>query len=98
MYAALVNHAVLDYEEGDFDAATEKLTSALDQVNDDPDLWFNRGVAHQAAGRHAAAVDDYTAALALPGADRAESLRRRDLCRTAMERDTGTRLAPVGTP
>ncbi|ONI88249.1 hypothetical protein ALI144C_07320 [Actinosynnema sp. ALI-1.44] len=93
MHAALVNHAVLDYEEGDFDAAVEKLTGALDHVNDDPDLWFNRGVAHQAAERYAAAIDDYTAALALPGADRAELQRQSDLCRTAM----GTPLTPAGT-
>ncbi|MFC0111343.1 tetratricopeptide repeat protein [Kibdelosporangium aridum] len=71
---ALVNSAILDYDDGDFAAAIEKLTRALETVPEDPDLWFNRGVALQAAGRHDAAVADYRRALALPGADRTELL------------------------
>lgn len=71
---ALVNSAILDYDDGDFGAAAEKLTRALDVAPQDPDLWFNRGVALQAAGRLDEAAEDYRQALDLPGADRAELL------------------------
>ncbi len=72
--SALVNSAILDYEGGDFAAAIEKLTLALEKESADPDLWFNRGVALQADGKHDAAAADYRRALELPGADRTELL------------------------
>src|SRR5205823_5290386 len=71
LQAALVNSAILDYDEGDFDGAVDKLTRALAQAPGDPDLWFNRGFAHQAAGRFTVAAADYRRALDLPGADEA---------------------------
>lgn len=61
-------------EPGGFAAAIGKLTWALETAPEDPDLWFNRGVALQAAGERDAAVADYRHALALPGADRIELL------------------------
>lgn len=51
------------------------LTAALTARPGDPDLLYNRGFAHQAAGRLAEAVADYSLALAAGGAD-AESVRR----------------------
>lgn len=80
LHAALVNSAVLDYEENDFDAAVAKLTRALAHTPADPDLWFNRGFAHQAAGRFETAAEDYRRALDLPGADRAELLHQLGRC------------------
>ena len=80
LHPALVNSAILDYDEGDFDAAVDKLTRALAHAPADPDLWFNRGFAHQAAGHFEAAAEDYRRALDLPGADRAELLHQLGLC------------------
>lgn len=73
---ALVNSAILDYDSGNFAAATEKLTQALATTPQDPDLWFNRGVALQAAGHLEAAAAAYRHALDLPGADRPELLHK----------------------
>ena len=80
LHPALVNTAILDYDAGDFDAAVDKLTRALAHAPTDPDLWFNRGFAHQAAGRFEAAAEDYRRALDLPGADRAELLHQLGHC------------------
>ena len=80
---ALVNRAVLVYEQGDLDAALSDLTRALELLGDDADVLYNRGVALQQTHRFAEAVRDFTRALALPEADRRELLARRAECLVA---------------
>ncbi|MFD8500821.1 tetratricopeptide repeat protein [Amycolatopsis sp. NPDC059657] len=75
---ALVNTAILDYDEGDFAAAIEKLTQAIERTPEDSALWFNRGVALEAAGHREKAAENYRRALELPSADRAELLDKLD--------------------
>jgi tetratricopeptide (TPR) repeat protein len=77
---ALASRAALAHDSGDLDTATADLTAAIDQDATNPDLLYNRGFVHQSAGRWGAAVQDYSRALALPGADRAELLRQRAHC------------------
>ncbi|MFI1106283.1 tetratricopeptide repeat protein, partial [Streptomyces melanogenes] len=48
---------------------------------EDPDLLHNRGYVHESAGQWARALDDYTRALELPGADRETLEERRSQCR-----------------
>jgi tetratricopeptide (TPR) repeat protein len=92
MYAALVNAAVAAHADGDFDAAVELLTEALQQGGeDDGVLLYNRAYAHESAGRWAAAVADYTRTLDLAGADRPEILLHRARCLAAQQRDEQSR-------
>ncbi|MCE7010902.1 tetratricopeptide repeat protein [Kibdelosporangium philippinense] len=62
---ALVNSAILDYDGGNFPAAIEKLTRALEITPQDADIWLNRSVALQAAGRLDEAASDYRNAIEL---------------------------------
>lgn len=78
--AALSSRAVLRHERADDTGALADLDLAVELAPDDPDLLYNRGFLHQEAGRFAAAIRDYDAALALPGADREELARARELC------------------
>ena len=81
---ALVNRAVLAYEQGDLDAAFSDLTRALELHGDDADVLYNRGFVLQRAHRFTEAVRDFTRALALPDADRPELLARRAECLVAL--------------
>ncbi|MFI8231053.1 tetratricopeptide repeat protein [Streptomyces sp. NPDC085900] len=78
--AALAGRAALAFDSGDVETALRDLTRAVELRPTDPDLRYNRGYVHQAAERWRAAVDDYTLALDLPGADQAELLRQRAQC------------------
>ena len=77
---ALAGRAALAFDSGDVETALRDLTRAVELRPNDPDLRYNRGYVHQAAERWRAAVDDYTLALDLPGADQAELLRQRAQC------------------
>ena len=79
---ARASRAALHHELGDYEAALADLDVAVGASPDDPDLLYNRGYVHQSAGRFDAAIRDYDAALTLPGADREELLRQRELCQT----------------
>jgi tetratricopeptide (TPR) repeat protein len=85
---ALADRAALAYEAGDYDAATDDLTRAI-EVTEDPDLLYNRGMVHQAARRWQAAIDDFSRALTLPGADRDELMAQRSACRDELRADPG---------
>ncbi|MEU6256938.1 tetratricopeptide repeat protein [Streptomyces sp. NPDC047043] len=78
--AALAGRAALAFDSGDVETAQRDLTRAVELDPDDPDLRYNRAYVRQAAGLWQAAVDDYTLALRLPGADHAELLRQRSEC------------------
>lgn len=78
--AALAGRAALAFDSGDLETAVRDLTRAVELRPNDPDLRYNRGFVHQAASRWQAAVDDFTLALDLPGADQTELLRQRAKC------------------
>jgi tetratricopeptide (TPR) repeat protein len=80
---ALAGRAALAYEADDYDAAAGDLTHAI-EVAEDPDLLYNRGMVHQRARRWQAAIDDFSRALALPGADRDELLVQQSACRAEL--------------
>lgn len=90
---ALAARAGLAFDRGDQEAALSDLTRAVEAAPDDPDLLYNRGYVRQAAGRWSDAIDDYTRALALPGADEAELLQRRAECDRATAEGSGRDLA-----
>ncbi|HET9894539.1 MAG TPA: tetratricopeptide repeat protein [Streptosporangiaceae bacterium] len=79
LVAALAGRATLAYEAGDLDAAAQDLSRAI-EVSRDPDLLYNRGRVHAQARRWQAAIDDFGAALLLPGADQEELLARQAAC------------------
>ncbi|GGP82436.1 tetratricopeptide repeat protein [Streptomyces melanogenes] len=81
---ALAGRAALAFDSGDIDTALRDLTRAVELEPGDPDLRYNRAYVHQAAEQWQAAVDDYTLALGLPGADQAELLRQRATCHRAL--------------
>ena len=83
--AALAGRATLAYEAGDLDAAAQDLTRAI-EVSEDPDLLYNRGMVYAGARRWQAAIDDFSAALVLPGADHEELRSQQSACRAALVR------------
>ena len=101
LVAALAGRAILAYEAGDHESAISDLTLAI-EVTPDPDLLYNRGMVQQEAARWQAAIDDFTRALDLPGADRDEISRQREICRIQLSRlqagpqDPADRGDPVG--
>ncbi|AGL17014.1 tetratricopeptide repeat protein [Actinoplanes sp. N902-109] len=95
LVAALASRATLAFDSGDPDTAVRDLTAALDVEPDNPDLLYNRGFVHEAARRWAAAEQDYTRALELPGADRDELLERQARCRTELIGTGGPALEPI---
>ncbi|GAA0596386.1 tetratricopeptide repeat protein [Streptomyces crystallinus] len=70
---------------GHHEEALRDLTAALALCPEDPDLLHNRGYVHESAGQWAKALDDYTRALELPGADREALEQRRAECRERIE-------------
>lgn len=92
---ALAARAGIAFDRGHHESALRDLTQALDATPDDPDLLYNRGFVNQAAERWHDAIDDYTRALKLPGADEAELLQRRAECQQAAD-DTADQVAPAG--
>jgi tetratricopeptide (TPR) repeat protein len=83
---ALITRAVAACQQGDYEAAVACLTSALNTAPPNPDLLQRRGLAFEAAGRCDEAIDDYTRALRMAGADRAELLYRRGRCHLLLGR------------
>jgi tetratricopeptide (TPR) repeat protein len=81
---ALVNRAVLAYDLDDLDGAHSDLTRALELMGDSADVLYNRGFVLQQQERWAEAIRDFSRALSLPDADRAELLRRRAECQAAL--------------
>lgn len=81
---ALVSRAVAACERGDYGAAIADLTTALGVAARDPDLLFKRALANEAAGYCDEAISDYTRALRIADADRAELLYRRGRCHLAL--------------
>jgi tetratricopeptide (TPR) repeat protein len=77
---ALASRAALAFDSGDLEAALQDLSRAVELEPGNPDLRYNRAYVHQAAELWQAAVDDYTLALRLPGADTAELLGQRAEC------------------
>jgi tetratricopeptide (TPR) repeat protein len=74
------NLGVLAFDEGDADIALECFNQAL-AIDDDPVVRANRGIAHDHAGHHAQAIEDFGAALEQAGpADAGELLFRRGTC------------------
>jgi len=88
---ALVNRAVVAYEQGQFDTAVTDLTAALHADPGNPDLLYNRGLAHAAAGRARDAIADYSRALDCTGADRPELLYERGRCHAGLGNDAAAR-------
>jgi tetratricopeptide (TPR) repeat protein len=84
---ALGDRAVLALELGDGASALRDLTSAVALAGDDPDLRFNRGFVLAHLDRPEEAVQEFTAALDLPGADQPELLAQRALCLQRLGRD-----------
>jgi tetratricopeptide (TPR) repeat protein len=69
--AAVFTHRLsgLDaFKRGDLDAAVAEFTRAL-ELSPDSKTYYNRGVAHSAAGRHEPAIADYSAAVRLDPAN-----------------------------
>jgi tetratricopeptide (TPR) repeat protein len=83
---ALITRAVAACERGDYEAAIAGLTSALSTAAPNPGLLQRRGLALEAAGRCEEAIDDYTRALRMAGADRGELLYRRGRCHLVLGR------------
>jgi tetratricopeptide (TPR) repeat protein len=50
------------------------------ELDDDPTVHANRGIAHQHLGRYAEAISDFNAALAATAEDHDDLLRRRRDC------------------
>lgn len=92
LMTALAGRATLAYEAGDLDAAADDLTRAI-EVSQDPDLLYNRGMVYAQARRWQDAIDDFSAALLLPGADHEELLEQQAACRA--ELDGGSASASV---
>jgi tetratricopeptide (TPR) repeat protein len=82
---ALVDRAVVAFELGRTDAALEHLTAALEIGGDDPQTLYNRGYVLEHAGRYGEALADFTRALDLPAADRAELLAHSAACKAALQ-------------
>jgi Flp pilus assembly protein TadD len=59
------NRGVAAYERGDYDAAIEDLTKAIELDGEDPDNYVNRGTAYARTGELDQALADYTAAIEL---------------------------------
>ncbi|HCT75096.1 MAG TPA: hypothetical protein DGT23_00580 [Micromonosporaceae bacterium] len=70
MLEALVNRAVVAFEQGRFDVAVADLDRALDVAPGNPDVLYNRGYAYETAGFLAEAAADYRSGLSFAGADR----------------------------
>jgi tetratricopeptide (TPR) repeat protein len=96
LVAALAGRATLAYEDGDLDAAADDLTRAI-EVSQDPDLLYNRGMVYVEARRWQAAIDDFSAALLLPGADHAELLTQQAACQAELDGQQGV-VKRVGRP
>ncbi|MGX7826024.1 tetratricopeptide repeat protein [Actinokineospora sp. 24-640] len=73
----------LDYESGEVGAAIEHLDRAA-ELDDSPQIRFNRAVAHESAGDLDQAIADYEAVLAAVEDDDARA--RLDSCRQALAR------------
>jgi len=86
VFAALITRAITACEHGDYKAAIADLTFALNTAPWNPDLLYNRGLVLEAAGRREEAISDYTRALRIAEADRAELLYRRGRCHLALGR------------
>ncbi|MDT0268674.1 tetratricopeptide repeat protein [Streptomyces sp. DSM 44915] len=74
--------AALAFEAGDLTAATADFDRALD-LGDLPELRYNRGLVHEAAGRFPQAAADFAAYLAT--VDDPDARARHDACRRATE-------------
>jgi tetratricopeptide (TPR) repeat protein len=83
---APIARSVAAREQGDYEAAIADLTSALSTAPSSPGLLYQRGLALQAAGRCEEAISDFTRALRIADADRAELLYRRGQCHLALGR------------
>jgi len=68
LHQALVNRAVLRFDDEDAAVAIDDLTAALDLV-DDPTILENRAVAYERAGRYPEAIADCRLALDHPDVD-----------------------------
>ena len=90
---ALAGRADQAYQAGDHCGALADLSRAI-EVEDDPGLRYNRALLYQETGDWQAAISDCTHALGLPGADRGELLRQRDLCRARLG-DAAARPGPA---
>jgi serine/threonine protein kinase/tetratricopeptide (TPR) repeat protein len=81
--------------------AEEDFSRALELPGGGPDALFNRGIARQEQGRHAAAIEDFTAAIAAGFTEtrvyfsRARSYQAQDdAAHAATDRQQGQRLIP----
>jgi tetratricopeptide (TPR) repeat protein len=86
IFTSAITRAITACEHGDFEAAIAALTAALSTAPWNPALLYNRGLVLEAAGRCEEAVSDYTRALRIAEADRAELLYRRGRCHLALGR------------
>ncbi|MQY26016.1 tetratricopeptide repeat protein [Nocardia aurantia] len=84
LVAGWANAGVLAHEYGDADAAIGYLDRAL-ELDDDPIVRANRGIAHSGRGDHAAAVADFTAAMAADPDSHAELRYRRGTAHLAAD-------------
>ncbi|RBM13813.1 tetratricopeptide repeat protein [Streptomyces sp. PT12] len=75
--------AVLAFEAGDLAGATADFDRAL-TLGDQPELRYNRGLVHEAAGRFGEAAADFAAVLAVT--DDADARAHHDACLHATER------------
>lgn len=88
LHQALVNRAVLRFDNDDATGAIDDLTNALDIV-DDPTIRENRAVAYEQLGRFAEAIADCRKALDHPDADRMSLGELLERC-LAAEREAAT--------
>lgn len=79
LVAAWINRAVLEFENGNADAAIADLSHALD-VSENATIRYNRGFAYQSQERWQEAIADFTRALELSNDDAQEILYQRGVC------------------
>jgi len=60
---ALFSHGVFSMGEMNYESAVEAFSAALQLVQDDAELWFERGRAYDALGQYLESIEDYSQAL-----------------------------------
>ncbi len=84
LIAAWTNRAILLFEEEKIAEAIQDLSHAL-ELEENPTVLYNRGIAYQTLGRWQEAINDFTQALTLSDEEEQDILSRRHLCVTQLE-------------
>ncbi len=83
LIAAWTNRAILLFEEEKIAEAIQDLSHAL-ELEENPTVLYNRGIAYQTLGRWQEAINDFTQALALSDEEEQDILTRRSFCSTQL--------------